>query len=63
MFRVPPPAQVQADANAMLARVDAMFDVVMAQSDALLDKYRATGVLRDPHSRTRAGDPPAGQGA
>lgn len=53
------PSQTRAEAEAMLARVDAMFDAVFAQADDLVGRYRDAGLMRDPRSRTRAGDPPA----
>lgn len=59
MLRVQHPSQTRAEAEAMLARVDAMFDAVFAQADDLVQRSRAAGLLRDPRSRTRAGDPPA----
>jgi hypothetical protein len=59
MRGVPTPAQVQAAADAQLARVNAMFDVVFADVRATTASAEAAGLLRDPRSRTRAGDPPA----
>lgn len=59
MLRVQNPRQTQAEAEAMLARVDAMFDAVLARADSLVQRSRDAGLLRDPRSRTRAGDPPA----
>lgn len=49
------PDQTRAEAAAMLARVDAMFDAVMAPAEHLLATYRASNLIREV-PRTRAGD-------
>jgi hypothetical protein len=58
MRGVPSPAETQAAVDAQLARVNAMFDAVFADAKSLIDNARSAGLLRDPHSRTRVGDPP-----
>lgn len=53
------PAQTRAECEARQARVDAMFDGVEAMMRRIHERMKADGLLRDPRSRTRAGDPPA----
>lgn len=53
------PDQTRAEADAMLARVDALFDAVMAPANQLLAAYEASKLIRPPVARTRAGEPGA----
>lgn len=50
------PDQTRAEVQAMFARVDACFDDLMAEADALLAKYRESKLLRSPLERTRNTD-------
>lgn len=55
-LRAPSIAAKQAELDAMIERVDTMFDEVIEQVNAMLEDLRRSGVLRDANARTRDGD-------
>lgn len=55
-LRAPSIAAKQAELDAMIERVDTMFDEVIEQVNAMLEDLRRSGVLRDANARTRYGD-------